>query len=60
MGNVNVLYVQYMSVNKIPSTIFQKITVGQLFRKVKMSILLDYRCLPPSTYSSIHYCYSLL
>ena len=36
MDDVNVLYVQYMSVNKIPSTIFPKITVGQLFRKVKM------------------------
>ena len=40
MDNVNVLYVQYMSENKIPSTIFPKITVGQLFPKVKMSILL--------------------
>ena len=40
MDNVNVLYVQYMSENKIPSTIFPKITVGQLFQKVKMSILL--------------------
>ena len=47
MDNVNVLYVQYMSVNKISSTIFPKITVGQLFRKVKMSILFGYGCLPP-------------
>ena len=30
-----------MSTN--PSTIFPKITVGQLFRKVKISILLEYR-----------------
>ena len=40
------MYVQYMSENKIPSTIFPKTTVGQLSRQVKMSILLDYRSLP--------------
>ena len=55
MVNVNILYVQYMSEKKIPSTFFSKIKVGQLFRKVKMSLLLYYRCLPPLTYSSIHY-----
>ena len=55
MDNVNILYVQYMSENKKPSTIFSKIKVGQLFLKVKISILLYYRCLPPLTYSSIHY-----